>query len=91
MEEGADMLMVKPGMPYISIVEKAKESHPRHPIFVYQVSGEFAMIYHAAKAGAVNLETVLKETLVCMRGAGADVIITYFTPQILDMLIKSKF
>ncbi|XP_076293461.1 porphobilinogen synthase isoform X1 [Lasioglossum baleicum] len=90
--EGADMLMVKPGLAYLDVVRHTKDSHPEYPMFVYQVSGEYAMLYHGAKNGALNLENVLNEVLLSMRRAGADCIITYFTPLILDMLQpKSKY
>lgn len=89
--EGADMLMVKPGLAYLDIVRQTKEAHPEYPLFIYQVSGEFAMIIHAAKTGAIDLRTVLEEILVAMRRAGGDCIITYFTPQILEWIQqKSK-
>lgn len=90
-DEGADMLMVKPGLPYLDVVRQTKDAHPEYPIFVYQVSGEYAMLHHGAQNGAINLENVLNEILLSMRRAGADCIITYFTPLILDMLqLKSK-
>ena len=90
--EGADMLMVKPGLAYLDIVRHTKDAHPEYPMFVYQVSGEYAMLYHGAQNGAINLENVLNEVLLSMRRAGADCIITYFTPLILDMLQpKSKY
>lgn len=86
------MLMVKPGLPYIDILRNIKQIFPQYPIFMYQVSGEYAMLYHGAKNGAVDLDVVLKEILLSMRRAGADCIITYFTPKILDMLQpKSKY
>ncbi|XP_034230432.1 delta-aminolevulinic acid dehydratase [Thrips palmi] len=89
--EGADMLMVKPGLAYLDIVRQTKDAHPAHPLFIYQVSGEFAMIMHAAKAGAIDLRTVLEEVLLSMRRAGGDCIITYFTPLILDWIqVKAK-
>ena len=88
--EGADMLMVKPGLAYLDIVRETKTSFPHHPMFIYQVSGEFAMLHHAAAAGAVNLESTLMEILVSMRRAGADVIISYFTPKILEMIKHSR-
>jgi porphobilinogen synthase len=85
------MLMVKPGIAYLDIVKQTKTAHPEYPMFVYQVSGEYAMLYYGAQSGAINLESVLKEILLCMRRAGADCIITYFAPLILDMLYpKSK-
>lgn len=90
--EGADMLMVKPGLPYLDVVRQTKDAHPEYPMFVYQVSGEYAMLYHGAQNGAINLENVLKEVLLSMRRAGADCIITYFTPLILNMLQpRSKY
>lgn len=78
------MLMVKPGLAYLDIVHEVKSSHPHHPMFVYQVSGEYAMLTHAAKAGAFNLQSAVTESLISMRRAGADVIITYFVPKILQ-------
>lgn len=90
--EGADMLMVKPGLAYLDIVRQTKDTHPEYPMFVYQVSGEYAMLYHGAENGAINLENVLNEVLLSMRRAGADCIITYFAPLILDMLqLKCKY
>jgi len=86
--EGADMLMVKPGLAYLDIVRDTKNNFPHHPLFIYQVSGEFAMLHHAAAAGAINLESTLMEVLTSMRRAGVDVIISYFTPKILEMLKK---
>jgi len=84
--EGADMLMVKPGLAYLDLVRETKNAHPNHPMFIYQVSGEYAMLYHGAKAGAFKLEATLMEVLTSMRRAGADVIISYFTPDILKYL-----
>lgn len=84
--EGCDMLMVKPGMAYLDIVRQTKEAHPEHPLFVYQVSGEYAMLYHAAKAGSFTLRGAVQEALTAFRRAGADCIITYFAPQILEWL-----
>uniref|UniRef100_A0A336LML7 Delta-aminolevulinic acid dehydratase n=1 Tax=Culicoides sonorensis TaxID=179676 RepID=A0A336LML7_CULSO len=85
-EEGADMLMVKPGMAYLDIVRQTKDEFPDIPLFIYQVSGEFAMIYNAAKLGTCDLKSMLTEVLVGMRRAGADCIITYFVPQLLDWM-----
>lgn len=85
-EEGADMLMVKPGLSYLDLVADVKRRFPEYPMFVYQVSGEFAMIQHAAENGALDLKTALMEILGSMRRAGADVIITYFTPSLLEWL-----
>ncbi|KAG5326495.1 BIP protein, partial [Acromyrmex heyeri] len=78
--EGADMLMVKPGLPYLDVMRHTKDAHPEYPLFVYQVSGEYAMLYHGAQNGAINLENVLNEILLSMRRAGADCIITISVP-----------
>lgn len=64
------MLMVKPALSYLDLVRETKNSYPDYPLFVYQVSGEYAMIYHGAKAGAFDLKTVLNEILTSMRRAG---------------------
>ncbi|XP_071822005.1 delta-aminolevulinic acid dehydratase-like [Apostichopus japonicus] len=85
-EEGADYLMVKPSMPYLDIVRDTKNKFPNHPLAVYQVSGEYTMLYQAASAGVFDLKQVVLESLLCMRRAGADIIITYFTPDLLDWL-----
>lgn len=85
-DEGADMLMVKPGMAYLDIVRQTKDQFPQYPLFIYQVSGEYSMLYHAAKAGTFDLKTIVFETVTSMRRAGADVIISYFTPQLLEWL-----
>ncbi|XP_075226560.1 porphobilinogen synthase [Lycorma delicatula] len=89
--EGCDMLMVKPGLAYLDIVHKTKLAHPAHPLFVYQVSGEYAMIYHAAKAGSFDLRVALQETLTSFRRAGADCIVSYFTPQILQWISSGEW
>ncbi|CAH0558707.1 unnamed protein product [Brassicogethes aeneus] len=88
-QEGADMLMVKPAMAYMDILKEVKDKYPHYPMFVYQVSGEYAMIYHAAQKGAFDLKLALMEILGSLRRAGADVIITYYTPFVLE-LIKGK-
>lgn len=85
-EEGADMIMVKPGMPYLDIVQQIRTKYPSHPLAVYQVSGEYAMLYHGAKAGVFNLQQVVMEVLTSMRRAGAVMLISYFTPEVLDWL-----
>ena len=84
--EGADILMVKPGLAYLDVVKMVKSKYPSHPLAIYQVSGEYAMLYHGAQAGAFNLKTTLLEVLTSMRRAGADIIITYYTPSLLDWL-----
>ncbi|MBU6951556.1 porphobilinogen synthase [Hahella sp. HN01] len=75
--EGADMIMVKPGMPYLDIVRRAK-SEFQVPTFVYQVSGEYAMHMAAAQQGWLNETAVMMESLTCIKRAGSDGILTYF-------------
>jgi porphobilinogen synthase len=75
--EGADMVMVKPGMPYLDIVRRVSETF-EVPTFAYQVSGEYAMISAAANNGWLNREAALLESLLCFKRAGADGILTYF-------------
>jgi porphobilinogen synthase len=77
LEEGADMVMIKPGMPYLDIVRRVKEEFGA-PTFVYQVSGEYAMIMAAARNGWLDERAVALESLVGIRRAGADGILTYF-------------
>ncbi len=77
LEEGADMIMIKPGMPYLDVVRRAKDTF-RAPTLVYQVSGEYAMHQAAAAAGWLDGEAVMMESLQCIRRAGADGILTYF-------------
>lgn len=86
--EGADFLMVKPGLPYLDIVKQTKEEFPNHPLYIYQVSGEYAMIYRSGDKK--EIETTLMETLTCMRRAGADCIITYFAPLILRIIANNS-
>jgi porphobilinogen synthase len=83
-QEGADILMVKPGMPYLDIVRDAKEKYSEYPIAVYQVSGEYAMLWHGSAAGAFDLKAILMESIQSMKRAGADVIISYYTPRLLE-------
>ena len=65
------MLMVKPGLSYLDIVSHVKQQYPNIPLAIYQVSGEYAMLYHGAANGAFELRGVLMETLTSMRRAGA--------------------
>jgi len=87
-QEGADMVMVKPGMPYLDIVFRVKETFNK-PTFVYQVSGEYAMIMAASSNGWLNQDDVVLESLMSFRRAGADAIITYFALEVAR-LMKSK-
>jgi porphobilinogen synthase len=74
--EGADMVMVKPGMPYLDIIQRVKDNFGV-PTFAYHVSGEYAMLQFAALAGAFEYEPALMESLLCFKRAGADAVLTY--------------
>lgn len=76
-QEGADMVMVKPGMPYLDIVRRVKDEF-KVPTFAYQVSGEYAMIMFAAQAGALDKDKCMLESLMAFKRAGASGILTYF-------------
>jgi porphobilinogen synthase len=76
-EEGADMVMVKPGLPYLDIVRRVKDAF-RVPTFAYQVSGEYSMIRAAAERGWLDGERAMLESLLCFKRAGADGVLTYF-------------
>ncbi|CDR98685.1 probable porphobilinogen synthase [Sporisorium scitamineum] len=84
--EGADVLMVKPTLPYLDIVTEARDLAPDHPLACYQVSGEFAMIHAGAKAGVYELRRMAEESVQSMVRAGANIILSYFTPEFLDWL-----
>ncbi|KAF8897092.1 hypothetical protein CPB84DRAFT_1781546 [Gymnopilus junonius] len=84
--EGADIIMVKPSLPYLDIIADAAELTPDHPIACYQVSGEFAMIHAGAAAGVYDLKTMAFETTESMVRAGATLILSYFTPDFLEWL-----
>ena len=85
LEEGADMVMVKPGMPYLDVVRDVKENFGV-PTFVYQVSGEYAMHMAAAQNGWLDGDAVMMESLLACRRAGADAILTYFAPRAARLL-----
>jgi len=84
-QEGADMVMIKPGMPYLDIVFRVKQTFNK-PTFVYQVSGEYAMIIAASLKGWLNQEDVILESLISFRRAGADAIITYFALEVARLM-----
>jgi len=84
-EEGADMVMVKPAGPFLDIVSRVK-AETGYPLAAYQVSGEFAMIHAAAERGWIDLERAMMESLIGIRRAGADVIITYFAREAAHLL-----
>jgi porphobilinogen synthase len=83
--EGADMVMVKPGMPYLDIVRRVKDKFGA-PTMVYQVSGEYAMHMAAARNGWLNEDAVAIESLICIKRAGADAILTYFAKKAARLL-----
>jgi len=83
--EGADMIIVKPGLPYLDIIRLVRE-RVDVPIVAYQVSGEFSMLHAAAERGWLDLDRARTETLISLRRAGADVIITYFAKDVASAL-----
>ena len=86
--EGADMVMVKPGMPYLDIVHRVKAEF-RVPTFVYQVSGEYAMHMAAIENGWLKEDEIVLESLTCIKRAGADAIITYFAKKAARLILGS--
>jgi porphobilinogen synthase len=85
LREGADMVMVKPGMPYLDVLRRVKDAF-RVPTFAYQVSGEYAMLKAAAANGWLDHDKVMMETLLGFKRAGADGILTYFAPAAAKLL-----
>lgn len=86
--EGADMVMVKPGMPYLDIVQRVKQAF-RAPTFVYQVSGEYAMLKAAAQQAWLDEKAVVMESMLAFRRAGADGVLTYFARDVARWLKES--
>ena len=86
--EGADIIMVKPGMPYLDIINRLKNSF-NIPIFAYQVSGEYSMIMSAVEKGLLE-KSVILETLICFKRAGCSGILSYFSPIVAKMLNDDK-
>ena len=86
--EGADMIMVKPGLPYLDILARIKDAFGM-PTFAYQVSGEYAMIMAAAQNGWIDGDKAMVESLTAFKRAGADGVLTYFAPKMAEKL-KSK-
>jgi porphobilinogen synthase len=87
LQEGADMVMVKPGMPYLDILHRVKETF-KVPTFVYQVSGEYAMLMAAAQNGWLDKDAVMLESLLAFKRAGADGILTYFSIDAAKLILK---
>ena len=84
-EEGADMVMVKPAMPYLDVLRRVRESTDL-PLAAYQVSGEYAMIEAAASAGLLDRRAAVLESLTAIRRAGADLILTYHAGEVARWL-----
>jgi porphobilinogen synthase len=89
LEQGADMVMVKPGMPYLDIVRRVAETF-RAPTFAYQVSGEYAMIMAAAQNGWLDDERAMMESLQAFKRAGASGVLTYFAPRAAKLLQDAR-
>ena len=89
LQEGADMVMIKPGMPYLDIVRRIKDEF-KAPTYVYQVSGEYAMLKAAAQNGWLNEKACVLEALTSMKRAGADGILTYYAKNVAQWLSEEK-
>lgn len=85
LEEGADMVMIKPGLPYLDVIARVKD-HFRVPTFAYQVSGEYSMIQAAALNGWLDGDKAMLESLIAFKRAGADGVLTYFAPRVAEKL-----
>ena len=83
-KEGADIVMVKPGLPYLDIIHKVKENF-KIPVFAYQVSGEYSLIKNGIKKKLINEESII-ESLMCFKRAGASAIVSYFALDIAKKL-----
>ena len=89
LQEGADMVMIKPGLPYLDIVRRVKDTFGA-PTFVYQVSGEYAMLSAAIRNGWLDERSVVLESLLSIRRAGADGVLTYFAKSVAQWLTHSR-
>ncbi|WP_068083040.1 porphobilinogen synthase [Polycladidibacter stylochi] len=89
LQEGADMIMVKPGLPYLDIIQRLKQQF-QAPTFAYQVSGEYAMICAASQNGWLDHDKAMLESLLAFKRAGADGILTYFAPAVAKLLQNNK-
>jgi porphobilinogen synthase len=87
--EGADMVMVKPGLPYLDVLQAVRSS-VEVPVVVYQVSGEYSMLHAAAERGWLDLPRAMGETTVGLRRAGADLVITYFARDLAKALAATR-
>ena len=88
-EEGADMVMVKPGLPYLDIVREVKDAFAL-PTFAFQVSGEYAMTMAAAQNGWLDEKAIIMESLTAFKRAGCDGVLTYFTPKVAQWLVDGE-
>ncbi len=84
-DEGADMIMVKPGLPYLDIIQRLKAEFS-YPTYAFQVSGECAMIMAAAQNGWIDEKRVILESLQSLKRAGCDGVLTYFAPKVAQWL-----
>ncbi len=87
LQEGADMVMVKPGMPYLDILHRVKETFQK-PTFVYQVSGEYSMLKAASQNGWLDEKAVVMESMIAFKRAGADAILTYYAKDVAQWLAE---
>ena len=87
-EEGADMVMVKPGMPYLDIIRRINDEF-QIPVFAYQVSGEYAMLKAASQNGWLDEKATVLESLLAFKRAGADAVLTYFAKDVAKWLKDS--
>ena len=86
-DEGADIVMVKPAVPYLDVIRRAKDA-TAFPLAAYHVSGEYAMLVAAARNGWIDRDRAVLESLVAIRRAGADLIVTYFAKEAARLLAK---
>jgi porphobilinogen synthase len=86
--EGADMVMVKPGLPYLDVLHRVKDAFAM-PTFAYQVSGEYAMIMAAANNGWLEGDKAMMESLIAFKRAGADGVLTYFAAKVAEKIRKA--
>ena len=88
MEEGADILMVKPALPYLDVVRMLRDRFPDRPLAAYNVSGEYSMLKAAAANGWLDERAAVLEALTCIRRAGADLVITYHAKEAARWLME---
>jgi porphobilinogen synthase len=89
LDEGADMVMIKPGLPYLDIVRRVKDQFGA-PTFVYQVSGEYAMLKAAGQQGWIDGDACMMEALLAFKRAGADAVLTYFAIEAATRLREGR-